>query len=160
MESRARPHRLPRPAAPRDRAGKALSNRRWDNRRKHDDSDQKRELRPVDDVRVQSVQRADRAEGEPGRHEQRRERRVRRREPARERVDAGHLRRQLPGEEQRQDAEVRPERARGDAHPAFEEEERGQEREGYDPQPLLLTAVLDVMTAHDEPEDERGQHRL
>src|SRR5450759_485055 len=54
----------------------ALGNRRRNDRRENDDRDKQRELGPVDDVGRQAIERANRAEREPGAHKQRRERRV------------------------------------------------------------------------------------
>src|SRR5581483_12525214 len=79
---------------------------------------------------------------------------------ASERIDTTELRNHLPKEEEREDAEVAPERVRGDVHSAFEEEERGEEGEGDNTHPLLLGAVLDVVPAHDKTKDERREHRL
>ena len=44
--------------------------------------------------------------------------------------------------------------------PALEEEERGQEGERDHAQALLLGAVLGVVAAHRQAEDERRQHGL
>jgi len=62
-------------------------------------------------------------------------------EPPCERVDAEELRAHLRGDEQGENPEIRPERARRNVEPAFEEKERRQERERDDAQTVLLEAV-------------------
>ena len=75
-------------------------------------------------------------------------------------VDAGELRNHLPGEEDREDAEIRPQRAGRDAHAALQEEERRQKRERDDTETFLLDPVPRVVIAHDETEDEGRENSL
>ncbi len=81
---------------------------------------------------------------------------MRRRVPSRERVHAAELRHHLPRKEEGEDAEVRPNRANRDVHPALEEEEGRQKCERDHAQTLLLGAVLSVVARECEAEKEGG----
>ncbi len=74
-----------------------------------------------------------------------------------ERVHESKFRDHLGREEHGEQTQVREHRCERDVQSALDEEERREEGERHDAKALLLLAVLGVVRAHDEAEDEGGK---
>ena len=120
-------------------------------------------LRGVQEAGIKPEQDRHQAEGQARRHKEREIAGVPREELPRQEIDAGELRRLLDGEKGGEQPGRRPKRRQGNLHAGHYEEKRRYKGVGHGAQAVLhrrRRRAAPEMAAHEQPEQEGGQHRL